>query len=176
MKDRTNSKRASDPARKAPREGSLVGFSAKIRYNPAEGSGPMTSLEGESEHEGFSYSWNSMPRSEIRVSEKAYSYAWSSTGSDQPLQAQAEDPLTSQGGTEATSQAGAKAQGSALGALHGLVNIRSVGVIGWSAIAGSGAVFAIAEASPSIASQLGSIGGLWLGVSAAIWFLPKIVR
>jgi hypothetical protein len=53
--------------------------------------------------------------------------------------------------------------------------VRLAIVVGWSAIAGSGAVLLVARAGQPPSIQLGLLAGVWLGVSAAIWFLPGIL-
>jgi hypothetical protein len=50
-----------------------------------------------------------------------------------------------------------------------------VGVIGWSAVAGTGAAFLIARASEFPTTQIGILAGVWVGVSAAIWFMPRFL-
>jgi hypothetical protein len=46
-------------------------------------------------------------------------------------------------------------------------------LLAWTAIAGAGAITAYLEASPSMTMQMGALGGVWLAVSAAVWFLPS---
>jgi hypothetical protein len=49
--------------------------------------------------------------------------------------------------------------------------LRVLGLIGWSAIAGSG-VMAAAMTFGTTLAQLGAIGGLWVAVGVVIWFVP----
>jgi hypothetical protein len=57
----------------------------------------------------------------------------------------------------------------------GEAKIRLAGMVGWSAVAGSGAVLLVARAGQAASGQLGILAGVWLGVSAAIWFLPGML-
>lgn len=52
--------------------------------------------------------------------------------------------------------------------------VRIGGVAGWSAVAGTGALILATRANPP-PTQLGILAVVWLGVSAAIWFLPGIL-
>jgi hypothetical protein len=145
----------------------------------------MSSLETKASDKTFAYSWSSLPSTEPRSKEKAFSYSWSSPAPDPPetIPTKAEGPSELQGGPDQAEATEVQPRGSILGVLQGvserilgggLPSAQKVGVIGWSAIAGSGAIVAMVDAGPSVATQVGSIGGLWLGVSAAIWFLPKV--
>ena len=139
-------------------------------------------LETSPREEAFSFYWssNSLPSLEPKGQEKAFAYSWS-TPDPEALAAVPKAP------DQATSAAEAEAQPteSTSGILQrvtdrvfgeGLPGFRMVGVIGWSAIAGSGAVMALLDAGSSAGVEMGTIGGLWIGVAAAIWFLPKYLR
>ena len=144
----------------------------------------LPSAETNAKEKAFAYYWSSATREPI-LKEEAYSYSWSTQSPESaPVQTKPEGVAPSPGGPAPTAGK-ARHSGSALETIQvfagrifsgGLPSVRSMGVIGWSAIAGSGAIIALTDASPSIATQLGSIGGLWLGIAAAIWFLPKVVR
>jgi hypothetical protein len=147
----------------------------------------MSGPETKASEKGFAYSWSSVPGAEPKTKEKAFSYSWSSPAPNpsQTTPTMPEGPNELQGGPDQAGVTEALPLESILGVIQGvsgrifgggLPSIRKVGVIGWSAVAGSGAILAMVDAGPSVATQLGSIGGLWLGISAAIWFLPKIVR
>ena len=47
------------------------------------------------------------------------------------------------------------------------------GIAGWSAMAAIGGFLLATRAGPFPGIQLGILGGVWFGVSALIWFLPK---
>jgi len=47
------------------------------------------------------------------------------------------------------------------------------GVAGWSAMAGIGGLLLSTRAGPFPGVQLGILAGVWVGISALIWFLPK---
>ena len=140
-------------------------------------------VEASASEKAFAYSWSSLPGQEAKGKEKAFSYSWSSPDSDPPLEPAQPDAAEAQNPSPA--QDAAKPTEANPGVLHdiagrffegGFPSFRSIGVISWSAIAGSGAIVALADAGPSVATQLGSIGGLWLGVTAAIWFLPRVIH
>lgn len=144
-------------------------------------------LEADVKEEGFAYSWSSLPGSEQKAKEKAFSYSWSSPVADSspPVPKQADTAGAAPGGANPAGVSEVQSRESSLGFLQdilggifggGLGSVRNLGVIGWSAVAGSGAIVAATEAGPSIAMRLGTIGGLWLAVSAAIMFLPKFLR
>ena len=57
----------------------------------------------------------------------------------------------------------------------GKAGVRFIGVVGWSAVAGSGAVVLATRAGQFPSTQLGILAGVWLGVSAAIWFIPAVL-
>ena len=163
----------------------------------------MTGRNGETKQESVSITWSTLPSAETDVKEKVFAYYWSSatrepilkeeaysySWSTQPpesaaVEARPEGVASSPSGP-APIAGKARHSGSARGIVQvfagrifggGIPSVRSIGVIGWSAVAGSGAIIALTDASPSVATQLGSIGGLWLGVTAAIWFLPKAIR
>jgi hypothetical protein len=52
---------------------------------------------------------------------------------------------------------------------------RVIGMLGWSAVAGSGAVVLLTRAGQFPSTQVGILAGVWLGVSAAIWFIPALL-
>jgi hypothetical protein len=144
-------------------------------------------LEADVKEEAFAYSWSSLPGLEPKGEEKAFSYSWSSPVSDSspPIPKHVDTTGTAPSGADPAGVSEVRSPVSSLGFLRaiigqtfsgGLGSIRSLGVIGWSAVAGSGAIVAATEAGPSIAMRLGTIGGLWLAVSAAILLLPKIIR
>ena len=163
----------------------------------------MTGRNNETKQESVSFTWSSIPNPEANLKEKAFAYYWSScpreptteergysyswsspTNDPSPASSSPEGSMEARGGQDPAGGAGLQPQRTAVGALQGIAgrflgggvpSLRSVGVIGWSAIAGSGAMVALADAGPSVGTQLGSIGGLWLGVTAAIWFMPKIL-
>jgi len=56
-----------------------------------------------------------------------------------------------------------------------LTRVRLMGMVGWSAVAGSGAVVMLARAGQSASTELGVLAGVWFGLSAAIWFVPAIL-
>jgi len=56
-----------------------------------------------------------------------------------------------------------------------LTKVRLMGTVAWSAIAGSGAVLLVARAAQFPSAQLAILAGVWLGLSAAIWFIPGIL-
>jgi hypothetical protein len=146
----------------------------------------MSGLETKASEKGFAYSWSSLPGAEPKTKEKAFSYSWSSPAPDPspPILKQADATGVASDGADPAGMSEVQSPGSSLGFLQsilgrvfgeGLLSVRNIGVIGWSAVAGSGAALAIMEAGPSIAMRLGSIGGLWLAVSAVILFLPSKV-
>jgi hypothetical protein len=150
-------------------------------------SSSMPGLEADVKEEAFAYSWSSLPGSEPKAVEKAFSYSWSSPVSDSspPTLKQADATVAAPGGANPAAVSETQPPDSRLEFFRailgqtfggGLGSIRNLGVIGWSAVAGSGAIVAVTEAGPSIAMRLGTIGGLWLAVSAAILFLPKMIR
>jgi hypothetical protein len=47
------------------------------------------------------------------------------------------------------------------------------GIAGWSAMAAVGGLLLSTRAGPFPGVQLGILGGVWVGISALIWFLPK---
>jgi hypothetical protein len=49
--------------------------------------------------------------------------------------------------------------------------LRLAGVSGWSAVAAVGAIVLATRAGPFPGTQLGILGGVWLGISALVWFL-----
>ena len=49
---------------------------------------------------------------------------------------------------------------------------RFMGVLAWSAIAGSGLVGAVMKFGGAFGVQAGEIGGLWVALAAAIWLVP----
>jgi len=53
--------------------------------------------------------------------------------------------------------------------------IRVAGMVGWSAVAGSGAVLLASRAGQYPSTQLGILAGVWIGVSVAIWFVPALL-
>jgi len=53
--------------------------------------------------------------------------------------------------------------------------IRLVGVAGWSAVAGAGAILLANKAGGAPPIQMGILGGVWVGVSLAIWFIPGLL-
>ena len=57
----------------------------------------------------------------------------------------------------------------------GNTGAKVIGVVGWSAVAGSGAVVLATRAGQFPSTQLGILAGVWLGVSAAIWFIPVVL-
>ena len=61
--------------------------------------------------------------------------------------------------------------------LQGLdvAKLRVAGVAGWSALAGTGAVLLSTRGGAFPGFQLGVLGGVWIAVSAAVWFLPGIL-
>ena len=48
-------------------------------------------------------------------------------------------------------------------------------MVGWSAVAGSGAVLLASRAGQYPSTQLGILAGVWIGVSVAIWFVPAFL-
>ena len=79
--------------------------------------------------------------------------------------------------TERWRRSGEHAQTRTAGGSFGLdlTRVRLMGVVGWSAVAGSGAVVMVARASQSPSMQLGMLAGVWLGLAAAIWFVPAVL-
>ena len=57
----------------------------------------------------------------------------------------------------------------------GKAGARVIGEVGWSAVAGTGAVVLATRAGQFPSTQLGILAGVWLGVSAAIWFIPAVL-
>jgi len=53
--------------------------------------------------------------------------------------------------------------------------VRIIGMVGWSAVAGSGAILLISRAGQFPSLQVGILAAVWLGVSTAIWFVPGIL-
>jgi len=53
--------------------------------------------------------------------------------------------------------------------------VKLAAMVGWSAVVGSGAVLMVARASQTPSTQLGILAAVWLGVSAAVWFLPGLL-
>jgi len=53
--------------------------------------------------------------------------------------------------------------------------VSKIGILGWSCVAGSGAVVLAMRAGQFPGTQLGILAGVWLGVSAAIWFIPGVL-
>jgi hypothetical protein len=53
--------------------------------------------------------------------------------------------------------------------------IRVIGLAGWSAVAGSGAILMASRLGQYPSTQLGILAGVWIGISAAIWFVPAIL-
>jgi len=51
------------------------------------------------------------------------------------------------------------------------VRLRLAGVSGWSAVAAVGAIVLATRAGPFPGTQLGILGGVWVGISALVWFL-----
>jgi hypothetical protein len=51
--------------------------------------------------------------------------------------------------------------------------VKMAGLIGWSAVVAVGATILLMRAGPFPAFQVSALGGVWLAVSAGIWFLPK---
>ena len=56
-----------------------------------------------------------------------------------------------------------------------LTRLRLLGMVGWSAVAGSGAILLVTRAGQAASSQLGVLAGVWFGLSAAIWFVPAFL-
>jgi len=55
--------------------------------------------------------------------------------------------------------------------------LRLVGVLAWSAIAGTGLAGAVMKFGVAFGMQVGEIAGLWLALGAAIWLVPpKLIR
>ena len=141
-------------------------------------------IETSAHEKAFAYYWSSLPSPEAQAKENAYSYSWSTPDPESsPAETRPDGAETQVPGPAGGAET--KSPESLPAALHNISNkilgesfpsFRSIGVLGWSAIAGSGAVVALADSGPTVAIQLGSIGGLWLGVTAAIWFLPKFMR
>jgi len=53
--------------------------------------------------------------------------------------------------------------------------LRFAGIAGWSAIAAIGGLLLSTRAGSFPGLQLGILAGAWIGVSAAIWFVPGII-
>jgi len=53
--------------------------------------------------------------------------------------------------------------------------VRVAGMVGWSAVAGSGAILLASRAGQYPSTQLGILAGVWIGISAAIWFVPALL-
>jgi hypothetical protein len=51
--------------------------------------------------------------------------------------------------------------------------LRLAGIGGWSAIAAVGGLMLSMRAGPFPGVQIGILGGVWVGISALIWFLPQ---
>jgi hypothetical protein len=143
-------------------------------------------LEADVKEEAFAYSWSSLPGLDPKAEEKAFSYSWSSPVSDPspPIPKQADATGAASSGADPAGVSDVQSAESSLGPLQGILgrvfegglgSIRNLGILGWSVVAGSGAIVAATEAGPSIAMRLGTIGGLWLAVSAAILVLPSKV-
>jgi hypothetical protein len=54
-----------------------------------------------------------------------------------------------------------------------LTRLRFAGIAGWSAMAAVGGLMLSTRAGPFPGLQLGILGGVWVGISVLIWFLPK---
>jgi len=53
--------------------------------------------------------------------------------------------------------------------------LRLAGVVAWSGMAAIGAILMVARTGPFPGLQVGILGGVWAGISAAIWFVPQIL-
>jgi hypothetical protein len=51
-------------------------------------------------------------------------------------------------------------------------SLRLLGIIAWSAVAGSGMMAVAMKFGSAAGMQVAEIGGLWLAVGAAIWLVP----
>jgi len=47
------------------------------------------------------------------------------------------------------------------------------GITGWSAMAAIGGIMLFTRAGSFPGAQLGMLGGVWVGISALIWFVPR---
>jgi hypothetical protein len=56
------------------------------------------------------------------------------------------------------------------------IQVRGVAVLGWSAVAGVGAVLMLSRAGPFPGTQLAALAGTWAGISAVLWILPSKLR
>jgi hypothetical protein len=53
--------------------------------------------------------------------------------------------------------------------------LRLAGIVGWSGMAAIGGILLAARAGPFPGVQVGILGAAWVGISAAIWFVPQIL-
>jgi len=53
------------------------------------------------------------------------------------------------------------------------VRLGLAGLAGWSAMAAIGGIVLFARGGPFPGTQLGMLGGVWVGISALIWFVPR---
>jgi len=53
------------------------------------------------------------------------------------------------------------------------MRLRLAGIAGWSAMAAVGGLVLSMRAGAFPGTQLGILGGVWVGVTALIWFIPK---
>jgi hypothetical protein len=56
-------------------------------------------------------------------------------------------------------------------------SLRILGIVAWSAVAGSGVVGAAMKFGSAFGMQVAEISGLWLAIGATIWLVPpKLLR
>lgn len=56
------------------------------------------------------------------------------------------------------------------------LRLRVVEVLGWSAFAAAGTAELASRPGPFPGLQVGLMAGVWLAVSAAVWFLPTVAK
>jgi hypothetical protein len=78
--------------------------------------------------------------------------------------------------TEEWRHSGVKAKQSISKPLNvDLTKFRLIGIVGWSTLAAIGAALVSTRGGPTPGLQLGILGGAWIGISLAIWFVPRIL-
>jgi len=66
-----------------------------------------------------------------------------------------------------------QSSGSSLLSVTNFRQPRFLGILGWSGVAGIGLAEVLIKAGPFPGIQVGALGGVWLAISALIWFLPS---
>ncbi len=107
-----------------------------------------------------------------------YEYSWflPANGGKEPTRAEQQsqdvEVLSEPGRSQGTAPPG-QASTAARSWKVNPARVKAAGIIGWSAVVATGAAFLVIRTGTFPIMQGAALGGVWMTVTAAIWFVPR---